>query len=152
MEHAKMATSLPAAARPDTCEPVPATTTAKRSPQTAIEFDPPTLLIRKHEYEFLYTLAEVPCGFDGRAFTLTRDIDGQTYNVLIARNGQDSVCDCAGFSVTSNDPTGRRCKHLDAIHHLMDAGRLDHPEAGRPGEPQPSPAQLAAEAGVDLPF
>lgn len=29
---------------------------------------------------------------------------------------------------------------------------LDHPEAGRPAEPWPSPEQLAAEAGVDLPF
>jgi hypothetical protein len=136
----------------DTREPVPTTTTAKRPPETAIEYDPPTLLIRKHEYEFLYTLAEIPCGFHGRAFMLTRDTDGQVYNVFVARNGQDSTCDCAGFSFTSNDPTGGRCKHLDAIRHLMDAGRLDHCKADRPGEPRPSPAQLAAEAGVDLPF
>jgi hypothetical protein len=120
--------------------------------ETAIEYDPPTLLIRKHEYEFLYTLAEIPCGFNGRAFALTRDADGQVYSVFVARNGQDSTCDCAGFSVTSGEPTGGRCKHLVAIRHLMDAGRLDHPEAGRPGEPWPSPERLAADAGVDLPF
>jgi hypothetical protein len=135
-----------------TQEQVPTTTTAKRPPETAIEFDPPTLLIRKHKHEFLYTLVEVLCGFDGRAFTLTRDTDGQVYNVFVARSGQDSTCDCAGFSFTSNDPTGGRCKHLDAISYLIDAGRLDHPEADRPGEPWPSPEQLARAAGIDLPF
>lgn len=147
-----MVTSLPASAGPDTCERVPTTTTAKRPVETAIEYDPPTLLIRKHRHEFLYTLAELPCGFDGRAFTLTRDTDGQVYNVFIARNGQDSTCDCAGFTFTSDDPTGGRCKHVDAIRHLIETGRLDHAEADRPGEPWPSPEQLAADAGGDLPF
>jgi hypothetical protein len=147
-----MSAILPASTASDTCERVPTTTTAKRPVETAIEFDPPTLLIRKHKHEFKYTLAEFPCGFDGRAFALTRDTDGQVYNVFVARNGQDSSCDCAGYSFTSNDPGGGRCKHLGAIRHLMDAGRLDHPEADRPGERWPSPEQLAADAGVDLPF
>lgn len=131
---------------------VPTTTTTKQPPETAIEYDAPTLLIRKHKHEFRYTMTEIPCGFDGRAFTLSRDTDGQVYCVFVARNGQDSNCDCAGFAITSGDPTGGRCKHLDAVRHLIGAGQLDHPEADQPGEPWPSPQQLAAKAGVDLPF
>lgn len=136
----------------DTREPVPPPAAGTRSPEAEIEFDPPRLLIRKHRHEFLYTLAEVPCGSDGRAFALTRDTDGQVYNVFIARNNQDSECDCAGFTVTSNDPTGGRCKHLETLRHLLETGRLDHPEADRPADPWPTPEQPVAEAGVDLPF
>lgn len=135
-----------------TLHAIPTTTTAKRPPATEIEYDAPVLLIRKGRDVQLYTVLEFPCGFDGRAFTVTKDATGEVYNVFVARNQQDSSCDCAGFTYTSNDPTGGRCRHLDAIRHLMESGRLEDPRHAAPAEPFPSPEQLAAEAGVDLPF
>ena len=145
-------TSLALLPTADHYTPVATTTTAVRKPETAIEYDNGTLLIRKAKRECLYAVAEFPCGFDGRAFSLTRDTDGEVYNVFLARNGQDSTCDCAGFTYTSNEPTGGRCKHLDAIRHLVEADRLSDPRHDAPAEEWPSPAQLAAEAGVALPF
>jgi len=136
----------------DCYELIPTTTVAKRPPETAVEFDAPVLLLRKGRDVQLYTVDEFPCGFDGRAFAVTKDSTGEVYHVFAARNGQDSTCDCAGFTYTSNDATGGRCRHLDAITHLLSADRLEHPLAGAPVEPWPSPEQLAAEAGVALPF
>ena len=145
-------TSLPALRPADQCEPVPTTTVAKRTPATAVEYDAPVLLIRKGRRECLYVLAEFPCGFDGRAFSLTHDDTGEVYHVFVARDGQSSTCDCAGFTYTSDSPTGGRCKHLDSVRHLIDTGRLDDPRHQAPVESWPSPEQLAAEAGVSLPF
>ena len=58
---------------------------AKRPSETAVELDGDTLLIRKGRRECLYTLAEFPCGFDGRAFSLTHDASGEVYSVFLAR-------------------------------------------------------------------
>jgi hypothetical protein len=57
----------------DTYAGIPTTTTAKRPPDTAIEYDPNggVLLIRKGKCECLYTVAEFPTGWDGRAFVVT---------------------------------------------------------------------------------
>ena len=141
------------ATRPaDHYEPIPTTTTAQRPPETAIEYDAPVLLIRKGRSESVYDLAEFPCGFDGRAFALIPDAGDDLYHVFVARNGQDSTCSCAGFTYTSDQPTGGRCKHLDAVLHLLHEWQLDEVEAGRPVESWPSPEQLASEAGVALPF
>jgi hypothetical protein len=138
----------------DTYAGIPTTTTAKRPPDTAIEYDPNggVLLIRKGKCECLYTLAEFPTGWDGRAFVVTRDADGEEYNVFVARNGQDSTCDCAGHTYTSNDPTGPRCKHIDALRHLIETDQLQDPRHDPRVDPWPSPEQLAAEAGMNLPF
>jgi len=141
------------ATRPaDHYEPIPTTTTAQRPPETAIEYDAPVLLIRKGRSESVYDLAEFPCGFDGRAFALIPDAGDDLYHVFVARNGQDSTCSCAGFTYTSDQPTGGRCKHLDSIKALVDCGLLDDPRGGAPVEPWPSPEQLAADAGVELPY
>jgi hypothetical protein len=127
---------------------IPTTTQAKRKPETVIEYDAPVLAIRKGRAEELYDVAEIPCGygFDGRGFQLRKDRTEETYGTFISRNGQDHICDCRGFEAHN------RCKHHDAIQHLIESGKLDHPEAGRPVEPWPSPEQLAADAGVELPY
>ena len=136
-------TSLSASRPSDTLEAIPTTTTAQRPPETEIEYDAPVLAIRKGKRECLYDVAEFPCGFDGRAFALTHDLTGEVYHVFAACNGQDSTCDCAGFTYTSNNPTGGRCKHLDAILHLLHEGRLDDVEAGQPATNWPHAEQLA---------
>lgn len=100
-----------------------------------------------------YDVEEIPSGM-GRAFLLHRtpaavaaDPDHvERYGVLVAMNPQDHLCECRGFAAHGY------CKHISAVRELIDAGHLDHPEAGRPSEPFPSPQQLADEAGVDLPF
>ena len=133
-------------------EVIATTTTAKRPPETQVEYDAPILAIRKGRAEELYTVSEFPTGWDGRAFELVKDRTGETFNVFACHHGQNSTCDCAGFTYTSNEPTGGRCKHLDAVLHLLHTGQLEDPRAGAPVEPWPSPEQLAAEAGVALPF
>jgi len=156
------------------------TSTAKKAPTTEIEWDPRgVLLIRKGKCEKLYDVYEFPCGMDGRAFELAKDGAEDSYFVFLARNGQDSTCDCAGFTYTSNDPTGGRCCHLDAIKALIDAGHLTdprhdtRPDAWPPNDPialtaldaemdrreveynrnrDRTPDELATEAGMNLPF
>jgi len=145
-------TSLTASRPAASFEAIPTTTTARRPVGTEIEYDAPVLLIRKGRRECLYVVDEFPCGFDGRAFSLRHDASGEEYHVFLARNAQDTTCSCAGFTYTSNDPTGGRCKHTDAVRHLIDAGRLEDPRHAAPVEPWPSPEQAAAEAGVSLPF
>lgn len=139
----------------DTRVEIPTTTAAERPPTTTVEYDPLGVLLIRNGSKTQYTLSEFPVGgpvFDGRAFELVGDPDGGTYHLFCARNGQDSTCDCAGFTYTSDDRTGGRCKHLDAIRTLIEVGLLDGPRAASPAEPWPSPEQLAAQAGVDLPF
>lgn len=98
---------------------IPTTTTAKRPPETSIEYDAPILAIRKGKAEDLYTVRELPvgAGFDGRGFALLKDRTGEHHNTFLADTGQDS-CDCPGGTYTG------RCKHLDALRHLIDSGRL----------------------------
>jgi hypothetical protein len=142
-------TSLLAFRLADTCDLIPTTTAAKLAPTTAIEFDFPVLLLRKERDVQIYTVDEFPVGgpaWDGRAFRLTKDSTGEHYSCFVARNGQDHLCECRGFEAHGH------CRHVDALKRLIDTGRLDHPEADRPVEPWPSPEQLAAEAGVALPF
>jgi hypothetical protein len=99
--------------------PIPTTTTAKRPVETQIEYDAPVLAIRKGKAEDLYTVRELPvgAGFDGRGFALLKDRTGEHHHTFVARDGSDS-CDCPGGTYTG------RCKHLDALRHLMTAGRL----------------------------
>jgi hypothetical protein len=131
-------------------EAVPTATTAKRPQQTRIEYDAPVLRIVKGAKECLYDVAEFPCGFDGRAFALTHDLTGEVYHVFAARNQQDTTCSCAGFTYTSNDPTGGRCKHTDAILHLLHEGKLDDVEAGRPAESTPDTDPWADDERITL--
>jgi hypothetical protein len=126
---------------------IPTTTAAKQPHETLVEFDDPVLLIAKGRAQDLYTVNEFPTGWDGRAFQLTKDDGiGTVYDVFVSRNGQDDRCDCTG-----NLQHGR-CKHVDSLRALIEAGRLEDPRAAAPVEPFPSPEQLAAEAGVDMPF
>jgi hypothetical protein len=67
-----------------------------------------------------YTLAEAQTDWDGRAFVFCK-VDGYEgtdereggYSVFCARNGQDSYCDCKGFTRWGH------CKHLRAVRELM---------------------------------
>lgn len=125
---------------------VPTTTAAKQPHETLVEYDAPVLMIRKGRACDLYTVNEFPTGWDGRAFQLVKDADGRVYDVFVSRNGQDDRCDCTG-----NLQHGR-CKHLDSLRALIASDRLTDPRHAAPVEPFPSPEQLAAEAGVALPF
>ena len=130
-------------------QPAPTTSSAKRPPETQVEYDDPVLAIRKGRSEDLYVVDEFSVGWDGRGFRLTKDNGGpehEGYDVFICRWGQNDLCDCLGFSQHS------RCKHVDALRHLIESGQLDDPRAGAPVEPFPSPEQLAAQAGMNLPF
>src|SRR5687768_2478541 len=59
-----------------------------------------------------YAVAELPCGWDGRAFSFAKP-EGETgtdktagrYEVFVGRNGQDRLCGCKGFSRFGH------CKH-----------------------------------------
>lgn len=104
--------------------------------------------------EDVYRVEEVPTPL-GRGFMLHRSEqaiaaegpDADTfYGVLIAANGQDHTCTCRGFQAHSY------CKHHDAIRGLLEGGHIDEPNADRKPEPWPSPEQLAAEAGCELPY
>lgn len=94
------------------------TTEAKRKPKTLIEFDCPVLVIRKGRIEELYDVAEFPTGWQGRAFTLIKNNGVESCNVFVAQNGQDHLCDCRSFEAHG------RCKHHDAIQHLLTTGQL----------------------------
>lgn len=58
-----------------------------------------------------YDILEFPC-CDGRLFRLTKD-DGNSYDVLIASNGQDHTCDCA--DMTFRGHIDGPCKHITAM-------------------------------------
>jgi hypothetical protein len=125
---------------------VPTSTQAKRPPRTEVEYDVPVLAIRKGHSEDLYDVAEFPTGWDGRAFQLVKDSDRSVYDVFVSRNGQDDRCDCTGHLQHG------RCKHVDSLQALIEAGLLVHPCDEAPAEPWPTPEQLAEAAGVPLPF
>jgi hypothetical protein len=76
-----------------------------------------------------YAVSEIPVGngFDGRAFTL-RKLEAEanaptceTYDVFVARNGLDNICDCPGHTYKGY------CKHVDALRGLIERGTLAHP-------------------------
>lgn len=101
-----------------------------------------------------YLVAELPCGWDGRAVRMAKvegspgsDAEAESYDVYVARNGQDRRCCCRGF-----ERWGRTCKHIQALEALLANGWLDL-EGADPGadvgetEPpadQPEPAWAAA--------
>lgn len=123
---------------------IPTTSRASKPEPTQIEFRPPVLTIRKGTDVGDYSVSEFPTRWDGRAFRLAK---GETvYNVFLARNSQDNLCDCIGFESRGC------CKHVDSLRHLLLQGLVDDPQEGFPNCPHPSPEQLAASAGVDLPF
>lgn len=94
------------------------TAVAQNPPVTGIEFDAPILSIRKGYKEELYEVTEHKPDMEGRAFRVTKDSTGEVYDVLISPVERDSQCDCIGFERHS------RCKHVDAIRHLITAGKL----------------------------
>jgi hypothetical protein len=122
------------------------TSRANKPESTQIEYRPPVLTIRKGTVVEDYSVSEFPTGWDGRAFRLAKDENETAYNVFLARNSQDNLCDCIGFESRGC------CKHVDSLRHLLHQGLLDDPREGFPSEPHPSPEQLAAEAGCELPF
>ena len=100
----------------------------------------------------VYTVEEIPTGMDGRAFLLHRDEEAVAkdiaagreqearYGVLIARNGQDDLCECRGFTAHG------RCKHVSAMRGLIEGGHIDEPGQDAPVDSFPSPEQLAHDA------
>jgi hypothetical protein len=111
--------------------------------KTGYTFRAGRLTISKARKDETYRVAEFVPDMDGRAFTLTKS-DGDHYSCLVV-NSQDGLCECRGFEKEGH------CKHLDTLRAMLAAGELDA-EDGRPDSPFPSPEQLAADAGEDLPF
>jgi hypothetical protein len=124
---------------------VATTTRASNPPATTYEFARPVLTIRKGRQADDYAVREFACGMDGRAFRLSKDT-GEHYSCMIARNGQDHLCECRGFEATGH------CKHLDVMLDLVHSGEYDEADTDRPCDVWPSPQQLADEAGEELPF
>jgi hypothetical protein len=95
-----------------------------------------------------YDVEEINTGMDGRAFLLHRTPEAiakssdstQRYGVLIARNGQDDLCECRGFE------KGGYCKHVNAMRGLIEAGHIDRPGEDAPVDAFPSPEQAAHDA------
>ena len=70
-----------------------------------------------------YRVTEFPTGWDGRGFYLEKAETGlecasEGYSVMIARNGQDKLCQCKGFTFAGH------CKHLSALEALIENGQL----------------------------
>ena len=81
------------------------------------------LVIESRGTHVEYRLTEFSCGWDGRAFYLTKltegtDSESESYDCFVARNGQDKRCDCKGFIYGK----GRPCKHLESIAALLANG------------------------------
>jgi hypothetical protein len=107
-----------------------------------------------------YEVEEISTPMPGRAFLLHRDEAGiardarrdpsdepaTRYGVLLADNNQDHICECHGFTAHG------RCKHVDGLKAVINAGQLDHPMAGRPVEPFPSESQVTHDALIEAPF
>jgi len=101
-----------------------------------------------------FEVEEIPSSLDGRAFLLHRSDEAKAkdmaagrepegrYAVLIARNGQDHVCECRGFAAHG------RCKHLTALRGLLEAGHIDNPADAGPVE-FPTPEQVEHDAEFD---
>jgi hypothetical protein len=96
----------------------------------------------------------------GRAFLLHRSAEAiakdairclhegttpdERYGVFLSDNPQDFQCECRGFAAHS------RCKHLDAIRHLITDGQLDDPR--HDPRPEPAPDMDAMAAMMEAPF
>ena len=107
----------------------------------------------------VYELEEIPAG-EGRAFHLHRSAeaiakdairslrDGSTpdesYGVFLDDNGQDHLCECRGHA------SHGRCKHVDAIRHLISEGKLDDPR--HDPRPEPTPDIDAMAELLEAPF
>jgi hypothetical protein len=88
---------------------------------------------REYDRKTTFRVEEVPAS-GGRGFILHRnpaDVakDGpeaeDVYQTFVA-NPQDRSCTCVGFSAHGY------CRHADALLALLQAGHIDHIEAGRP--------------------
>jgi hypothetical protein len=113
-----------------------------------ITYDYPDVTHRDWHGDNRFKVVEVPCPLDGRGFVVTPEgfRTQQVFDVFVSQRAPDHFCTC---QVCDNYGT---CCHLESILHLIDTGELQHPMASAPHEPHPSPEQLAAEAGVELPF
>lgn len=89
----------------------------------------------KYRGRDVYHVEEIVNGMDGRAFLLHRTADAidaggleadERYGVLISRNPGNDLCECRGHASRGY------CKHVSALRGLIEAGHIDHPEAGRP--------------------
>ena len=110
--------------------------------------------VRKATYrdKDVYHVEEIPSPL-GRAFLLHRQAAAveadpdhvERYGVLVG-NDQDHLCECKGHEARG------RCKHVAALAALLAGGHIDEPCADRKPDAFPSPEQLAAEAGLDMPF
>lgn len=67
-----------------------------------------------------YAVEEFPADLAGRAFRCTKPT-GDSYDVLVADDERDDICDCYGFTA------GGRCKHVDCLRDLMVEGQLPSP-------------------------
>ncbi len=107
--------------------------TAKVEPTTYIEYAHPALTILKGGVTETYTVVEIPTRWDGRAVQLIKP-SGDWYDVFVCRRGQQNLCDCAGFTYAG------RCKHQDAVRHLIHRGELGAKPVPTPDQdPAPTP-------------
>jgi hypothetical protein len=102
--------------------PRPSRQSRKPVTRTIRVLAPGQILIRVGKVEREYTVAEFPCGIEGRGFRCER-FGAQAYDVLLAKNGQDDRCDCLGFEAHGN------CKHRDGLKTLLERGLLDETPA-----------------------
>jgi hypothetical protein len=87
-----------------------------------------TLVVSRGKLVETYDIAELPTPWEGRAFDLTKKSTGERYQVFVAANGQDHLCDCMGFTAHAT------CKHTASLLAMWEAGRLPVPEALAPVE------------------
>lgn len=73
-----------------------------------------------------YHVAELGCGWEGRAFRLTKaddspgtDPEEREYSCFLGSNRQDRTCPCKGFTRWGH------CRHLDAVEALVVNGWAD---------------------------
>ena len=111
---------------PTLTEVLPAT---KSNPHAAVRFTPGefpgtgTLEVQQTRAVCRYVVTELPCGWDGRAFSF-RKVAGEpgtdraedAYEVFVGRNGQDRLCGCKGFARHGH------CKHTSAAQALIANG------------------------------
>lgn len=77
----------------------------------------------------VYDVRRLETDLPGRAFSLRRDPsavkgpeDDEAYAALVADDRPMSVCSCRGFAAA--ETRGLACKHLVALTHLVETGRL----------------------------
>ncbi len=82
-----------------------------------------TLTIDTDRARVDYAVTEFPTGWDGRGFHFEKtgagtDADEAGYDVFVARNRQDRMCSCKGFTRHGH------CKHVSAALALIENGWL----------------------------